>query len=215
MSLRARPGSARTASTSSTQMANCPTPFCARPSTSRPRGLVSRILPQRDVQVLEAEHRQVLLLVQRKQAEDLPVEPLRALKVPDYQSHGIDLLLPFSHVAPLLHRWCRSEGWTARRPVTHRPSLDEMADGRVPFSVTAANTAAMTADNACHGWTAPGKSAQPTDHYGWSWTACPLLRIKWPGLGADAKMPPPGRSGSGMIAMRYAKPLVGGGSGGA
>jgi len=26
----------------------------------------------------------------------------------------------------------------------------EMADGRVPFGVPAANTAAMTADNACH-----------------------------------------------------------------
>jgi hypothetical protein len=29
-----------------------------------------------------------------------------------------------------------------------------MADGRVPFGATAANTAAKTADNACHGWTA-------------------------------------------------------------
>ena len=29
-----------------------------------------------------------------------------------------------------------------------------MADGRVPFGVTAANAAAMTAGNACHGWTA-------------------------------------------------------------
>ncbi len=29
-----------------------------------------------------------------------------------------------------------------------------MADSRVPFGVPAVNTAAMTADNACHGWTA-------------------------------------------------------------
>src|SRR6266568_3199789 len=36
------------------------------------RGLVSRILPQRDVHVLEAEHCQVLLLVQRKQGPRPP-----------------------------------------------------------------------------------------------------------------------------------------------
>ena len=29
-----------------------------------------------------------------------------------------------------------------------------MPDGRVPFGVTAANTAAMTAEDGCHGWTA-------------------------------------------------------------
>jgi len=30
---------------------------------------------------------------------------------------------------------------------------DEVADGRVPSGVTAANTAATTADNTCQGWT--------------------------------------------------------------
>jgi len=62
--------------------------------------LVSRIVPQRDVRVLQPEDCQVLLLVQRSQAEDLPVERLRALKVPDDQVEGKDLLLPFSHFAP-------------------------------------------------------------------------------------------------------------------
>jgi len=80
-------------------MANCPTPFLRQAEYFARWGvLVSRIVPQRDVRVLEAEECQVLLLVQRSQAEDLPVERLRALKVSDYQIDGKDLLLPFSHL---------------------------------------------------------------------------------------------------------------------
>src|SRR5215469_2507473 len=89
-------------------------------------------MPQRDERVLEAEQGEVLLLVQRLQAEDLPVERLRALKVPDYQIDGKELLLPFSHVAPLrsVRRPLTSlRDWTARRPVTHRPGAREMTDG--------------------------------------------------------------------------------------
>jgi hypothetical protein len=40
---------------------------------------VSRIVPQRDERLLEAEQGEVLLLVQPEQAEDLPVERLRAV----------------------------------------------------------------------------------------------------------------------------------------
>jgi hypothetical protein len=70
-------------------MANCPTPFCEAEYFVCRGVLVSRIVPQRDVGVLEAEDRQVfLLLLQRLQAEDLSVERLRALKVADYQIDG-------------------------------------------------------------------------------------------------------------------------------
>jgi len=42
-----------------------------------------------------------------------------------------------------------------------------MPDGRVPFGVTAANTAAMTAEDGCYGWTAlkmgPARSPAPPE----------------------------------------------------
>ena len=48
-----------------------------------------------------------------------------------------------------------------------------MPDGRVPFGVTAANTAAMTAEDGCYGWTAlkmgPARSPappEPSTHHG-------------------------------------------------
>jgi hypothetical protein len=62
---------------------------------------MSRTALQEDVCVCEAEHRCVFVFVLQRQPEDVPVERLRALQVPDNQVDGTDLLLPRSHFAPL------------------------------------------------------------------------------------------------------------------
>jgi hypothetical protein len=62
---------------------------------------MSRAALQEDVYVCEAEHRAVLVFMLQRQPEDIPVERLRALEVADDQIDGADLLLPFSHFAPL------------------------------------------------------------------------------------------------------------------
>src|SRR5215203_194894 len=93
--------SARTASTSSTMMANCPMPFCAWvEGFARRHVFVCSPVLQEDVHVLEAKDCNLFLFAQRHQTKDVSIERLRAFKVADDQIDGTDLLLPLRHPAP-------------------------------------------------------------------------------------------------------------------
>src|SRR5579862_6017879 len=54
-----------------------------------------------ELQRLRFAHRAFLVLVLEGEAEDVPVERLRALKVADDQIDSADLLWPIRHFAPL------------------------------------------------------------------------------------------------------------------